>query len=115
MLSVMAIFPKFSHRPRSVNLWIGALFAVGSVCFLVGPAPGFVDLVGSAADSTVFFVGSIFFTTAALLQFRHSEARDRIASGIQLIGTVFFNVNTFRAMQDGYDIANVNRLIWTPD
>ena len=29
--------------------------------------PGFVQLVGSAADGTVFFVGSIFFTSAALL------------------------------------------------
>ena len=115
MLSVMALHPKFDHRPRQVNWWIGVLFAIGSLCFLVGPAPGFVHLVGSAADSTVFFVGSIFFTTAALLQFRHSEARDRTASGIQLVGTIFFNVNTFRAMQDGYDIADVNRLIWTPD
>ena len=91
------------------------LFAIGSVCFLVGPFPGFIDLVGSAADGTVFFVGSIFFTTAAFLQFRHSEGKDRIATAIQLVGTVFFNINTFRGMQDSYDSSDVNRLIWTPD
>jgi hypothetical protein len=28
---------------------IGTLFAVGSVCFAVGPAPGYIDLVGSVA------------------------------------------------------------------
>ena len=91
------------------------LFAIGSLCFLVGPFPGFVDLVGSAADGTVFFVGSLFFTTAALLQFLQSDGEDRIATAIQLVGTVFFNINTFRAMQDSYDSADVNRLIWTPD
>ena len=41
------------------------LFAIGSACFLVGPFPGFVERVGSRVDGIVFFVGSIFFTTAA--------------------------------------------------
>jgi drug/metabolite transporter (DMT)-like permease len=100
---------------RSVTWWIGVLFAIGSVCFIVGPAPGFIDLVGSAADGTVFFVGSIFFTTAAFLQFRQSDRADRVATAIQLAGTVFFNINTFRGMQDSYDSDDVNRLIWTPD
>lgn len=99
----------------STAWWIGFLFAIGSLCFLVGPAPGFVDLVGAKADGVVFFVGSIFFTTAALLQFLQSAGRDRVATGIQLVGTVFFNVNTFRAMQDSYDSADVNRLIFAPD
>jgi len=111
----MAIHWKSGRASRSANWWIGVLFAIGSVCFLVGPFPGFIDLVGSAADGTVFFVGSIFFTTAAFLQFRHSEGSDRVATAIQLVGTVFFNINTFRGMQDSYDIDDVNRLIWTPD
>ena len=50
--------------------WIGVLFAIGSACFFVGPFPGFIDLVGSSADGVVFFVGSLFFTCAALLQLR---------------------------------------------
>jgi hypothetical protein len=45
--------------PRSASWWIGVLFAVGSSCFLVGPFPGFVELVGSTVDGIVFFVGSI--------------------------------------------------------
>jgi drug/metabolite transporter (DMT)-like permease len=111
----MAIHWASGRISHSANWWIGVLFAIGSVCFLVGPAPGFLNLVGSAADGTVFFVGSIFFTTAAFLQLRHSESRDRLATAIQLVGTVFFNINTFRGMQDSYDNADVNRLIWTPD
>ncbi len=111
----MAIHWSSGHTSRSTNWWIGVLFAVGSVCFLVGPFPGFIRLVGSAADGTVFFVGSIFFTTAAFLQFQYSEGEDRTATAIQLVGTVFFNINTFRGMQDSYDSDDVNRLIWTPD
>ncbi len=112
----MAINPSMVRASRGPTWWIGVLFAIGSLCFLVGPFPGFVDLVGSAADGTVFFVGSLFFTAAALLQFLESEGRrDRVVTVIQLVGTVFFNINTFRALQDSYDSADINRLIWTPD
>lgn len=112
----MAINPSMVRASRGPTWWIGVLFAIGSLCFLVGPFPGFVDLVGSAADGTVFFVGSLFFTTAALLQFLESESRgDRVVTLIQLVGTVFFNINTFRALQDSYDSEDINRLIWTPD
>lgn len=54
--------------PRRGSWWIGVLFAIGSTCFLIGPFPGFEQLVGSGADGLVFFVGSIFFTSAATLQ-----------------------------------------------
>jgi hypothetical protein len=97
--------------------WIGVLFAIGSVCFIVGPAPGFVNLVGSAADGTVFFVGSVFFTSAAFLQLRASEGPSAVwwAALIQLAGTLYFNVDTFRAMQDSYETSQVDRLVWRPE
>ena len=57
------------------------LFAIGSVCFVLGPMPGFVQLVGSAADGTVFFVGSVFFTSAALLQYLEAANADRGPAG----------------------------------
>jgi hypothetical protein len=114
-----------------VTWWIGVLFALGSACFLVGPFPGFVQLVGSAADGLVFFVGSIFFTSAAALQGldtvngeRHGRVRvasfepqrlDWWSSGVQLAGTVLFNVNTFHALQEGLDANEYDRLVWTPD
>jgi hypothetical protein len=100
----------------SATRWIGVLFAIGSTCFLVGPFPGFVELVGSAVDAMVFFVGSLFFTSAALLQALHSGGGlDRWASLVQLAGTLFFNVSTFHALQTGLDATEYNRLVWTPD
>ena len=44
--------------PRRASWWIAVLFAIGSACFAIGPFPGFVQLVGTAADAAVFFVGS---------------------------------------------------------
>jgi hypothetical protein len=84
---------------------------------MLGPLPGFIQLVGSAADGTVFFVGSLFFTSAAFLQYRQTESEtvDWWASLIQLVGTVFFNINTFRAMQQSFDTSNVDRLVWAPE
>jgi len=100
--------------------WIGVLFAIGSTCFLVGPLPGFVELVGSEVDGIVFFVGSIFFTSAATLQFVDGglflpRRLDWWSNGIQLVGTLFFNVSTFHALQTGLDATEYNRLVWTPD
>jgi len=123
--------------PHRASWWIGVLFAIGSVCFMLGPLPGFIQLVGSAADGTVFFVGSVFFTTAALIQYLEAANADRDLAGdragrmrlftfephridwwatlIQLVGTVFFNINTFRAMQQSFDTSDVDRLVWAPE
>jgi hypothetical protein len=38
------------------------LFAIGSACFLIGPFPGYAQLVGASADAVTFFIGSILFT-----------------------------------------------------
>jgi hypothetical protein len=111
----MAIHWASRKQSRSVTRAIGLLFAIGSTCFLIGPFPGFIQLVGSGADGTVFFVGSLFFTSAAFLQFEQSTGRDRLPTLIQLAGTLFFNVETFRAMQDAYDTSDVNRLVWAPE
>ena len=107
-------------RADRASWWIGVLFAIGSTCFLVGPFPGFEQLVGSGADGMVFFVGSIFFTSAAVLQYVESGLfRPRVldwwSSAVQLVGTVFFNISTFHALQAGLQATEYNRLVWTPD
>jgi hypothetical protein len=112
---------------RGLTWWIGALFVVGSTCFVLGPLPAYSTAVGAQATAATFFVGSLFFTVAsylALLQvIRQGGHRwfawepDEIgywASLIQLVGTVYFNVTTFAALLD-VPPDMVDRVIWRPD
>ena len=111
------------------------LFAVGSTLFALGAVPGFADAVGTRADSVTFFVGSIFFTTAALLQYLEAVDAapggpvrgwghiftyrpDRIdwwACGIQLVGTVYFNVSTGAAVSANLSAETARHHVWRPD
>jgi hypothetical protein len=127
--------------------WISALFVIGSVCFaissLAGLAPGLFGAFGRSpvAINRVFFVGSIFFTTAAYLQFLAAVNADRISAIAhrrappgkfrwfdwrpseigwlsafsQLVGTLLFNLNTFDALLPELDWLQEDLLIWTPD
>ncbi len=61
--------------PRAIAWWIGVLFAVGSACFAFGSFPPFATAVGTNADNLTYFIGSIFFTTAAYPAI--SRGRDR--------------------------------------
>lgn len=117
----------FAPRPATRAAWdraIGVGFAVGSACFFIGPFPGFVQLVGSAADGAVFFAGSVFFTLAASLELREGTARrgrrwgsdaSWWSAAIQFAGTLLFNLSTFHAMQDSLSTQQENRLVWAPD
>ena len=112
--------PRSWWTPQRATWWIGVLFAIGSTCFVVGPLPGLVELVGSEVDALVFFVGSIFFTSAAALQYVEGglfrpRGLDWWSNAIQLAGTVFFNVSTFDALRRGLDANEYDRLVWTPD
>ncbi len=104
--------------------WIAVGFAVGSMCFFIGPFPGFVQLVGPGADGVVFFAGSIFFTLAAALEVREATLRrgrrwgadpSWWSAAIQFVGTLLFNLSTFEAMQDGLSTHQENHLVWAPD
>jgi hypothetical protein len=118
----LAFAPRLAGR-IVWDRWIAIGFAVGSACFLVGPFPGFVQLVGAGADGAVFFAGSIFFTLAALLEVRESTLRlgrwaadpSWWSAAVQFVGTLLFNLSTFAAMQDGLSTGQTNRLVWAPD
>lgn len=99
-------------------------FALGSVCFLIGPFPGYVRLVGATADAVTFFVGSVLFTVGGAVQTwaaaaqRHRPGRGRAAwwtATIQSAGTILFNISTFRAIQVAMADPDYNRLVWRPD
>jgi YrhK-like protein len=98
-------------------------FAIGSLCFFIGPFPGFLSLVGAGADASVFFAGSIFFTLAAGLELREATVRlgrwaadpSWWSAAIQFVGTILFNINTFDALQEGLSAEQEDRLIFAPD
>ncbi|GEK19836.1 YrhK family protein [Cellulomonas xylanilytica] len=127
-------------RASAMSWWIGSLFAVGSLCFALGSVPLYVDALDPAVVAGTFFVGSIFFTSAAYLQFHEtlrapggvlaeSARPGRLASLVgwkprridfwavlvQLVGTVFFNISTFSATQADLTLAQERHLIWAPD
>jgi hypothetical protein len=98
-------------------------FALGATCFLVGPFPGYVQLVGASADAITFFVGSILFTAGGGLQSRLAWSERHSPSGraawwaaiVQSAGTLFFNVTTYQAMHTALTSAEYDRLVWRPD
>lgn len=99
-------------------------FALGSTCFLVGPFPGYAQLVGETADAVTFFVGSILFTAGGALQSWLAWPERRTAGGgraawwsaiVQSAGTLFFNVTTYQAMHVALKSPEYDRLVWRPD
>ena len=99
-------------------------FALGSLCFFLGPFPGYAQLVGDAAVGITFFVGSILFTAGGAMQSwiawpgRTGGAAGRAAwwaAIIQSAGTLFFNVTTFQALTTAISNSHYDRLVWRPD
>jgi hypothetical protein len=104
--------------------WMALAFAVGSTCFLVGPFPGYAELVGERADAVTFFAGSIFFTLGGALQSIGAWPGRRVGAAgraawraaiVQSAGTLFFNATTFRALETAIGSPEYNRLVWRPD
>jgi hypothetical protein len=118
------------HRRNQQDLavtaqrWMAICFALGSTCCLVGPFPGYAQLVGDSTDAVTFFVGSILFTTGGGLQSGLAWPERRSPDGgraawwsaiIQSGGTLFFNVTTFEAMHTALTSSEYNHLVWRPD
>lgn len=136
----------FRHfwAPARLGWWVAVAFMVGSFHFAVGGwAATWPEWTPAVLQSPVvlgwtFFIGSLFFTTAAYLQLLEAANGDVVhalspkqpawrwfgwkphnlgwcASAIQLVGTVFFNFNTADAMPAGLDWEQQDLLIWTPN
>ena len=90
---------------------------VGAACFALASLPG-VSSLSEEAVGLVYFTGSIFFTLAAFEQLRTARRGDRLdllASGVQLVGTLLFNLDTLDAMRDSLSADEQRLLVWAPD
>ena len=121
--------------PAARGWWIGILFAIGSTLFALGSIAPYASAVGAWVDSLTYFIGSIFFTSAGFLQYREAvdagpsgpargwrrvlcwqlDRIDFLATGIQLLGTLFFNLSTANALQTDLTSTAARHHIWRPD
>jgi hypothetical protein len=126
-------------RPRGLNSAMAWLFLIGASCFALGAVPAYATAVGAFADALTFFVGSVFFTSASLLQLVQAQSpamapscadespgavtfvawlphdRNWLGAATQFPGTLAFNVSTLFALATSLTAEQVQRAVWRPD
>jgi len=132
----------FTYKPELLTWWIGVLFIIGSACFMAGSIMylHFETSFSSLTMNLVFFIGSLFFTSAAYGQYLEAinadiskeadlEKKERewiwfawrarnlgfLSSVSQLIGTLLFNINTFDGLLSHLTALQEDILIWVPN
>ncbi|MFF2495550.1 hypothetical protein [Agromyces sp. NPDC058064] len=102
-------------------------FALGSICFFVGPLPAYAAWAGAVGVGVTFFIGSLLFTTAGFIQLSLSGRRpprkgtnaadraDWFAAAVQFLGTLFFNVSTGQALVSAIQAPDAVGVGWRPD
>jgi len=107
---------------------------IGSACFAVGSVPSLSEVVSAKVISSIYFVGSLFFTSAGYLQYVQASSATGTgehvvyqwfgvkprglgwwAAAVQLLGTLFFNVTTFEALNTAFTVSQQNLRVWSPD
>ncbi|MCK9151914.1 hypothetical protein [Methanobacterium alcaliphilum] len=129
--------------PQSAEWWIGVLFAIGAILFGLGAFPTYSKIVGNLYNNITFFTGSLFFTSAAFLQYlktinspqKLNNASNHIFSdkrqvkiwifsplridwwsaSVQLIGAILYNMSTFYTIHTILTATLVDDIVWTPD
>jgi len=117
MSAAAALRARSAHDSHAAdNRRIGILFAIGAALFAIASVPG-ASSISREADAITYFLGSIFFTSAAFEQMRlaSSDPAERWSSAIQLAGTILFNVSTFTAILDHLSGRQKDLLVWAPD
>ena len=123
-----------------ISQWMCVLFMIGSFAFAAGALLCFDLSLPTIVPGVIFFLGSLFFTSAAYLQFleainvpdtsakaqagKTDHARyfswepDRIdwwSTITQLVGTLYFNFSTFNALRMNLSPLKSDRLVWSAD
>lgn len=132
--------------PQRIGWWTGVLFMIGSALFAIGGAMGtwpempVIRSIDKDHTGWIFFVGSLFFTSAGYLQWLeviNGDVTDTgttvstrrrwlfygwrprnlgyLAVAAQLIGMLFFNINTADALIANLDWVGEDVLVWTPN
>ena len=113
-----------ARRDAVLTRTMGAFFALGALCFVLGPLNGYGNAVGANADALTFFIGSILFTLGGATQclLAVPERPDRPAglagwrtAWIQSVGTLLFNLMTFAAITIVVTDHSYNTLVWVPN
>jgi hypothetical protein len=147
--AVAAIGHEWSHlwAPKRIGWWIAVLFMIGSALFAIGgaqatwPDAPVLRSLDPGLTGWIFFAGSVFFTSAAYLQWLEALNNDvadvalpagsqprrwrflgwcprnlgYLASAVQLVGTILFNIDTADALVTGLGWRGEDVLVWTPD
>lgn len=119
---------------RGLDVRAGVLFGGGSICFAAGSLPLVLASVPAVAVAWTFAIGSVLFTSGALLQYGEaareplqervrrpavlrwrSHGGDWWAAVVQLAGTICFNVSTFAATRSDLSLPAQKHLVWAPD
>jgi hypothetical protein len=128
------------------NWWIGFFFVVGSLLFISGSICTLwpkLPIAEIANPARLFFVGSVPFTLAALLQFYQAGNASDFPQGdtasvqrktlqqklfgcrlhelgwwsclLQLLGTMLFNLSTYQALNPGPNWISEDIWVWLPN
>ncbi len=132
---------SYFFAPKRLSWWIAILFLIGSFLFAFGSfSSNWNHLLSSKLFSAlninlIFFIGSLFFTSAALLQMIETDRHNivdlvypntnRIVKLLknagflsalsQFAGTILFNFNTLDAMKHNLNWLKKDFFIWMPD
>ena len=123
-----------------ISQWMCVLFMIGSFAFTLGALLCFDLSLPVILPAVIFFVGSLFFTSAAYLQFLEAinvpnTSANALAGGAnraiyfawepdridwwstmtQFVGTLYFNFSTFNAMRMNLSLTKIDRLVWSAD
>jgi hypothetical protein len=102
------------------------LFVIGASLFAIGTVPGFAMRYYPDATNLLCFMGSWFFTSAALIQLLLSRPSIRqswaipstraecLSAAIQLFGTLNFNLSTGATLW-AQRVAARRHFVWWPD
>ncbi|PCI05190.1 MAG: hypothetical protein COB78_00805 [Hyphomicrobiales bacterium] len=104
-------------EPKQLTWWVATLFMIGAALFALGCVLYLAAIEHELILDSVFFVGSLFFTSAAYCQFHQSRNGNKTvfySALSQFFGTLMFNMNTFDAF---FDLGWMEQdlLIWTPN